>query len=294
MKTIEQLMQPIIKTDIQYLLDRENTVNKYNLLLTNNFNIQSKNNDQYDIQAITQAGQGTLTQIPGAKAVQTPFQIIFQIPVNYGDRFIKILNTYILAVNAVWSEVTDDLDDDDTATEETYQYRLVWRSPIISGSPYDIQVKSEQYESESISVVQIVLSGDVTHTSTFKMDDEELYLKMGAMTEYEKIIGITSEAEPLSPTINQTNLMEVYNTKKDVNGDSQNLQVTVAVQLTNPLHEKLMRLYYDDRTSDSFDGQLKRIRKSLNINQEGINVLINLNRYKQNGFEYLQINLVRK
>lgn len=292
MKTIEQLLQPIIKGDIQYLLDRENTANIYNLLLTENFNMQSKDNDRYDIQAITQSGQGTLTQIPGAKAIQTPFQVIFQIPLNYQQSFIKIINTYILASNAVWSEVIDDLDDDDVATEERYQYKLVWKSPIVNAAPFSVQVKSDEYEAESIDMIQVVLSGDVTHTSSFAMDDETFYLWLDSQADYVKIQGITGENEPLNPTINQTQLIGDYNTKKDVNGDSQVLNLTLAVQTSNVLHKELIELYYATRTNTTFNSKLKRVRKSLNVDKID-DVIIGLNRYKQNGFEYLQLTITR-
>lgn len=296
MKTIEQLLQPLIKTDIQYLLNKENTDNHYTLALTNNFNTQSKDNDRYDIQAITQSGQGVLTQLPNTKAVQTPLQLIFQIPVNYQKRFIKILNKYILTTNAVWSEVIDDLEDDELSTEEKYQYRLVWKAPIISGTPFDIQVKSENEEldSESVNMIQVILMGDVTHTSSFAMDDETLYLWSETESNYLKIEGITAENEPLSPTINQTQLVDSYQTKKDVNGDSQVLNLTLAVQTSNLLHKELIELYYNEnRNNISFDSKLKRVRKSIVLDKT-YDVIISLNRYKQNGFEYLQLTITRK
>jgi hypothetical protein len=367
MKTIEQLLTPLIKEDIQYLLNLENRETKYTLLLTDNLNSQSKNNDKYDIQAVTQSGQGSLTQIPGTKAVQTPLQLIFQIPAYYQKDFIKIINTYILATNAVWSSVTDDLEDNDVATEEVYQYRLVWRAPIINGSPYNIQVKSDEFDSESLSVVQLILTGEVIHTSSFAMDDEDFYIFLedvelevndwnssdettynstsedmkesiintesfpsvpsgypaanypvgymlkvsdGSLPEsvvyyiieletviqdtYVKIEGITSESEPLGPVINQTNLIDQYNTQKDVAGDNQTLNLTLAIQTSNILHERLLRLYYESRTSTSFDVLVKRVRKSLSIVQSGIEMTMTLNRYKQNGFEYLTLTLNRK
>jgi len=367
MKTIEQLLRPVIKTDIQYLLNLENKEDKYTLLLTENFNMQNKMNTEYTIQAITQSGQGALTQLPNVKAVQTPLSIVFQIPVNYQRDFIKVLNTYILATNAVWSQVIDDLEDNDALTQEAYQYRLIWRSPIVSGSPYDIQVKSDKYDADSISVIQIVLVGEVIHTSSFAMNDEELYLfcedvdtyvnawkssnesaynaaeedmkstvvnldtypaiptgyeaanyelghvlrvSNGILPEeftyysvgqniittdrYVLIEGIVSENEPLSPIINQTELVEQYLPEKDISGDSQTLNLSLAVQTSNPLHEKLLRLYYSNRTSTSFDIKMKRVRKSLSITQTDIDMIMSLNRSIQNGFEYLGLTLTRK
>lgn len=296
MKTIEQLLKPVICEDIQYLLNLENRKTKYNLLLTENFNMQNRTNTEYTIQAITQSGQGALTQIPNVKAVQTPLSIVFQIPVNYQREFIKILNTYILATNAVWSDVTDDLEDDDVLTSETYQYRLIWKAPIVSGSPYNIQVKSDKYDAESLSVVQIVLVGEVTHTSSFAMNDEQLYLEIQVEGENEYVLieGIVNETEQLAPTINQTELMEQYLPEKDVAGDTQPLNITIAVQTSNPLHEYLMRLFYKSRTNSSFDIRMKRIRRSLSITQINLPMIMSLSRYVQNGFEYLTITLNKR
>lgn len=372
MKTIEQLLKPVIEGDINYLLGTKNKTELYELELSENMSLQSMTSTKYNIQSIIKFGQGLLTQIPGSKAVQTPLQLIFQVPINFKSEFIKIINTYILSSNAVWSEVTDDLEDDDLTTSETYQYRLVWHSPSINDNSFQVFVKSEDefLDKESIEMVHVVLTGDVTSTSSYAMDDEELYLWVengvestenewqnsnaayyesqptenresvvasdpfdlsvptgydpesyavgyalkvsdGSVPEsakyyviglndimidgYVKIQGITAESEPLQPTINQTQVIDSRNPVIDINGDSQVLNITIAIQTSNILHKKLINMYLSDsRTNASFDILFKRVRKSLGVTKSDIECTMSLNRYKQNGFEYIQLTLARK
>jgi hypothetical protein len=219
-------------------------------------------------------------------------------------------------------------------------------------------------------MIHVILTGDVTSTSSFAMDDEELYLWLedavdstekawlasdssywdsqlesnrdthiasdpadlsvpssydpdtydegfalkvtdGAVPEtaeyyilglndivvdgYVQIQGITAESEPLQPTLNQTQIISQRNPSMDVNGDSQVLNVTVAVQTSNILHRRLIELFYSNaRTNATYDMTVKRVRKSIGITRTGVEYTMSLNRYKQNGFEYLQITLSRK
>jgi hypothetical protein len=235
-----------------------------------------------------------------------------------------------------------------------------------------VSVKSidSNFDNESIEMVHVILIGDVTSTSSFAMDDEELYLWLedavdstekawlssdssywdlqlesnrdthiasdpadlsapssydpdtydegfalkvtdGAVPEtaeyyilglndividgYVQIQGITAESEPLQPTLNQTQIISQRNPSIDVNGDSQVLNVTVAVQTSNILHRRLIELFYSNaRTNATYDMTVKRVRKSIGITRTGVEYTMSLNRYKQNGFEYLQITLSRK
>jgi hypothetical protein len=305
MRTIEQLLKPIIQEDINYLLNLNQKTLEYNLTIGEGLSIQENLDTIDNIRAAIKFGQGLLTQIPNAKAVQTPLQIIFQIPLNLKNDFIKIINNYILASNAVWSEVTDDLEDDDLSTQETYQYKLVWKSPITNDTSYDVVLKSKDvnFNHESVEMIQVILFGDVTSTSSFAMNDEELYLYFpdievndgGGADGYAIIQGITAENESLQSTVNQTQLISERNPKKDTNGDSQSLNLTLAIQTKNELHKKLLEMYYSDtRDNSSFDIKMKRYRKSLSLIKTDINCKMSLNRYIQNGFEYIQVTLTRE
>jgi len=359
MKTIEQLLKPIISADIQYLLNEQIKVKDFTLQLTNDFNMASKVNDKYIIQAILKTGQGTRSTIKGITANQAPMSIVFQVPLNNVQEFLALLNKYCLATNAYWAEVTDDMQDEDTSTSIEYQYQFAWGVAIPNQIPYDITVKAEdKVKSESIEVEQIVLTGQVTYTSSIKMDDEEYYLYLtGAVPTnvkslldstveyyqsqgeaykeeigieelpldltnysigfaikvndesttdyyivgytttladgYVKIEGIVSDTEDLAPTVNSTTLLSQYQPEKDVSGDTQSLQITIAVMTSNTLHQRLLQLFYTSRTGSSFDFKIRQTRASMSIDTDDIDVIIAINKFKQNGFEYLRITITR-
>lgn len=178
MKTIEQLLKPVIAADIQSLLNELDRVNTITLNLTNDFNIQSKDITKNDIQAIIKTGAGTRSTIKGVSAVQTPITIMFQVPMNRTQELLGILNTYCQATNGYTSVVVDDMQDDNAQTSLTYQYSFSWGIAIPNATPYKLTVKSEEenIENESIDAQLIMLSGQITYTSSMQMDDEEFYL----------------------------------------------------------------------------------------------------------------------
>jgi len=72
MKTIEQLLKPIIKGDLQELLDQAGIEgDKYTLKLTNDLRQQQISDDRFTISAIFKTGAGTRSDIPGLNAIES-------------------------------------------------------------------------------------------------------------------------------------------------------------------------------------------------------------------------------
>jgi len=181
-KTIEQLLKPIIKADLQSLLDQAGIESdKYTLKLTNDLRRQQLSDDRFTISAIIKTGSGTRSDIPGLNAIESSIMILFQLDANYIQRFISILNTYCQLTNSYKATVTDDMADDPMTPAVTYEYQFKWGLAVPNGTPYDVSVKVTNepgITQESIQMEQVILTGSVIYSDVLKLDDEESYIEV--------------------------------------------------------------------------------------------------------------------
>jgi hypothetical protein len=181
-KTIEQLLKPIIKADLQSLLDQAGIESdKYTLKLTNDLRRQQLSDDRFTISAIIKTGSGTRSDIPGLNAIESSIMILFQLDANYIQRFISILNTYCQLTNSYKATVTDDMADDPMTPAVTYEYQFKWGLAVPNGTPYDVSVKVTNepgITQETIQMEQVVLTGSVIYSDVLKLDDEEIFIEV--------------------------------------------------------------------------------------------------------------------
>ena len=297
-KTIEQLLKPVILTDIQSLLTQAGADGDlYTLKLTNDLKFQEKAETRFTISAIIKTGQGTRSDIPGINALQSSIMIIFQMDANYVQEFLTIINTYCSLTNAYKSTVVDDLSDDDTETSITYEYRFSWGLATPTGTPFDVNVAvtgEPGVTSETIQMEQVILTGSVYYSDVLKMDDNQLYLYIPAKG-YIQVIGIQDYEDDLSPMVTSTSLVDQYQPEYDVTGDTLTGTYNLIRIPGDEVHDYLVKLMHSSRTSSSFDMNVKILVNSLSITETDVPVILsNIKLRKVQGFEYISFSLTRR
>lgn len=181
MKTIEQLLKPVIKGDLQALLTSAGVEgDTYTLKLTNDFRHEEPSDDRFTIAGLIRTGDGTRTSVPGINALQSTIQIVLRVDVNYTQKLLSILNQFCRLTNANKYTVTDEQPEDPLAEILTYEYSINWNVPIPSGTQSDVVVKSNEpgIKSETISVEHVIVTGTLTYSDSLKLDDEEVFFKI--------------------------------------------------------------------------------------------------------------------
>ncbi len=185
--TIEQLLKPIIKADIQSLLTAyatNSTTEEYTLKVANDIRHQDKLDDMFSISAVITTGDDRPNGTKDIMAWNKSLMMIFRVPVNYIQEFAGLIKDYC---DATWDRVstaTDTRDTEPTEADIAYQYRFTWQSAKPQGEPYSIVVKAlpnSDYKEESIMVREFVVIGSMFYSSNVPMDDQSfsVYLQTG-------------------------------------------------------------------------------------------------------------------
>lgn len=216
--TIEQLLKPIIKADIQSLLTAYATnsaTELYTLKLTNDIRHQDKNDSLFTISSIITTGDDRPSGTKDVMAWNKSLMLIFRVDVNYIQQFAGIIKDYC---DATWdrvSSVTDTRDTQPSDSDITYQYRFTWQSAKPQGEPYSIVVKanSSEYNEQSIMVREFVVIGSIFYSSNLPMEDStfSIYLENGTEPDpstntwensTEEVWNATDESNRLSISVN--------------------------------------------------------------------------------------------
>ena len=174
MKTIEQLLKPIIKGDLQALLTAACAQgDAYTLKLTNDFRHEQPTDDRFTIAGIIRTGDGTRTSVPGINALQSTIQMIFRVDVNFTQKLLSVLNQYCRLTNATKYTVTDEQAEDPLAEILNYEYSISWNLPIPSGTVNDVVVKANEpgITSETIQTEHVIITGVLTYSDDLKLYD---------------------------------------------------------------------------------------------------------------------------
>lgn len=292
-RTIEQLMKPVIKTDLLSLLSGTD----YTLRIGNDIMHADSTDTKKTIVCVIRTGKGARSDIDGVVAIGSTLSLAFRIDQNYTQEFMKVLNSYCEASMQFYGSVTDDMEDEPQATTITYTYKLLWDTAT-AGTPFNVQLKYDgtrtDINTESVPMTFVYLTGYIRYADKLFIDDEELFFSISGV--YKKLYGIVSFEENLLPSVQITPLVTAYKPQIDVNGDSQAIGVTITVIPTDPVHDWLIGLYFlSSRTSASFDAIMQQKKRSLSVDQSGIAVVISgLRRFVQNGYTYLTFSINRK
>lgn len=200
LKTIEQLLKPIIQQTIQTLLTgySENTGSSlYTLKMANNLRFFDKNDTAKVIPAIIQGGTQKRSTTRDLLEWQKTFAINFRVEVNYLQEVMAILETYMMATNRYVSEVTDTRDHEPIESDVVYKYYFVWDFANKSGDPVFDEVKAdsnnEGIERETRQFQYVYLSGSVYYSVGAPIDDHRfgIYLLSGTAPGPNKWSGVS-------------------------------------------------------------------------------------------------------
>jgi hypothetical protein len=109
------------------------------------------------------------------------------------------------------------------------------------------------------------------------------------------LIGLTESSEDLLPSLETVNLIEEERPDINIISDAQSLSLAVVRIPGDYLHDWLLKKMYESRSETSFDGLMKHVVHSLEIEQSDIDVIIsNIRKIKRGGFEYIAFTVTRR
>lgn len=182
--TLEQLLKPTIKTDIQSLLtaySANSATEHYTLKLSNDLRHQDKTDDRFTISAIIQTGDDRPTGTKDVMAWNKALMMIFRVDVNYVQQFAGMIRDYCTITQDRVATATDTRDTEPSESDITYQYRISWQSAKPQGEPYSIIVKAQNnqtYNEESIMVREFVVIGSIFYSTNIPMEDSSFSIKL--------------------------------------------------------------------------------------------------------------------
>ena len=187
--TLEQLLKPIIKADIQSLLTAyasNSTTEEYTIKLANDLRYQDKTDNRFSISSVIQTGDDRPTGTKDVMAWNKSLMMIFRVDVNYIQSFAGILRDYCTLTQDRVASATDTRDTEPAESDITYQYRISWQSSKPQGEPYSVVVKAQagfDYKEESIMVRDFVVIGSIFYSTNIPMEDQAFYINLENGTE---------------------------------------------------------------------------------------------------------------
>ena len=218
--TIEQLLKPIIKADIQSLLTAyatNSTTEEYTLKVANDIRHQDKMDDMFSISAVITTGDDRPNGTKDIMAWNKSLMMIFRVPVNYIQEFAGLIKDYC---DATWDRVstaTDTRNTEPTQADIAYQYRFTWQSAKPQGEPYSIVVKAlpnSDYKEESIMVREFVVIGSMFYSSNVPMDDQtfSLELQNGTEPDLDTRVWLSAVEDDWNEAVGVLKLSNIYQT----------------------------------------------------------------------------------
>lgn len=216
--TLEQLLKPTIKTDIQSLLTAYSTnsaTELYTLKLTNDVRYQDKIDNRFTISAIIQTGDDRPTGTKDVMAWNKALMMIFRVDVNYVQQFAGLIRDYCTITQDRVATVTDTRDVEPSESDITYQYRVSWQSAKPQGEPYSIIVKAQDnqaYAEESIMVREFVVIGSIFYSTNIPMEDSSfsIYLQNGTEPDLDTRVWLNAVEDDWNEAVGELKLSNIY------------------------------------------------------------------------------------
>lgn len=249
--TIEQLLKPVIKEDIQSLLSAyaaNSNTEEYSLKVANDIRHQDKEDNMFTISSVITTGDDRPNGTKDVMAWNKSLMMIFRVPVNYIQEFAGIIKDYC---DATWdrvSTVTDTRDTEPAEADIAYQYRFTWLSAKPQGEPYSTIVKAlpgNDYTEESLMVREFVVIGSMFYSSNVPMDDQafSVALQTGTTPDPDTNTWATSDVSTYESTD------ELLRVKKTVNGLLDIHALLVSFPATGYVPYTCMRIFVVDLSS---------------------------------------------
>ena len=218
--TIEQLLKPVIKEDIQSLLSAyaaNSNTEEYSLKVANDIRHQDKEDNMFTISAVITTGDDRPNGTKDVMAWNKSLMMIFRVPVNYIQEFAGIIKDYC---DATWdrvSTVTDTRDTEPAEADIAYQYRFTWLSAKPQGEPYSTIVKAlpgNDYTEESLMVREFVVIGSMFYSSNVPMDDQafSVALQIGTEPDLDTRVWLNAIEDDWNEAVGELKLSNIYQT----------------------------------------------------------------------------------
>lgn len=252
--TIEQLLKPVIKEDIQSLLSAyaaNSNTEEYSLKVANDIRHQDKEDNMFTISAVITTGDDRPNGTKDVMAWNKSLMMIFRVPVNYIQEFAGIIKDYC---DATWdrvSTVTDTRDTEPAEADIAYQYRFTWLSAKPQGEPYSTIVKAlpgNDYTEESLMVREFVVIGSMFYSSNVPMDDQSFSLALQTGTEPDQATNTWENS-----TITIYNLTDVTKrVEKTINALADLSALLVSFPATGYVQNTVMRIFVLDESMNVY------------------------------------------
>lgn len=216
--TLEQLLKPAIKADIQSLLtaySANSATELYTLKLSNDLRHQDKTDDRFTISAIIQTGDDRPTGTKDVMAWNKALMMIFRVDVNYVQQFAGLIRDYCTITQDRVATVTDTRDVEPSESDIAYQYRISWQSAKPQGEPYSIIVKAQSnqaYTEESIMVREFVVIGSIFYSTNIPMEDSSfsIYLQNGTEPDLDTRTWLNATEDDWNESVGELKLSNIY------------------------------------------------------------------------------------
>ena len=248
--TLEQLLKPIIKADIQSLLTAyasNSTTEAYALKLANDLRHQDKEDNRFSISSVIQTGDDRPTGTKDVMAWNKSLMMIFRVDVNYIQKFAGILRDYCTLTQDRVASATDTRDTEPAENDITYQYRISWQSSKPQGEPYSVVVKAQaglEYKEESIMVRDFVVIGSIFYSTNIPMEDSTFSIGMQTGTAPDQTTNTweTSDATTYAATD------EILRVEKSISGIADLSALLVTFPATGYVPYTIMRIFVVDES----------------------------------------------
>ncbi|MDP3129763.1 MAG: hypothetical protein Q8N15_00365 [Bacillota bacterium] len=302
MKTIEQLMKPVILADLQYLINLIPATEQPELKLTNDLRHAEATDTEKTIAALMMTGRPVRSN-QAVHAINVPLTMMFRVSSGRLQKLLRLLNQYCVATNTYKSTVIDQREDESTELPITYQYRLFWDGPTPTGAVYPVRVavfNNTAIKSDSADMQLVIMTGSITYTKDLALDEESRFLRVPLDAEgkyastngtlnYVEIAGVGEVSGEIAAALDATSLVEEFKASMAVAGDSEGFSIQFVRIAGNPAHDMIMDLWYKARAIGTMRMQMKFTNSELVKTEYRDVIVTNVKKIERGGFLYVTV-----